>query len=83
MRRFFVMMSLVALSACGGPPSSEAAPAEPAQESGDVGATALCSSANAWECFCAQYKTSTTCNQASQGSWHCVWVNNRCEPTYE
>ena len=83
MRRFFVMMSLVALSACGGQPPAEEAPAEQQPAAGDVSATATCSSANAWECFCAQYKTSTTCNQASQGNWHCVWVNNKCEPTYE
>ncbi|MCK8500885.1 MULTISPECIES: hypothetical protein [Myxococcus] len=76
MRRFVVLVSLLGLSACGGGVEAEQQPESPAQtEQG------LCTG-NAWECFCAQYKTQATCNQASSGARHCVW-QNKCLPTYE
>ncbi|NMO23591.1 hypothetical protein HPC49_53775 [Pyxidicoccus fallax] len=85
MRRFFVMMSLVVLSACGGQPPAEEAPAAEqtpaAGESGEVDATALCTSGDTWACYCAQFKTADTCRAAQLRS--CVWAYNRCTPTYE
>ncbi|RKG78153.1 hypothetical protein [Corallococcus terminator] len=86
MRRFFVMMSLVALSACGGQPTEAEAPAEPAAEVGESGPGAQslgpsCTSGNSWECYCAQFRTFDTCRQAPLRQ--CVWAYNRCSPTYE
>ncbi|MFP2906269.1 hypothetical protein ACLESD_14620 [Pyxidicoccus sp. 3LFB2] len=85
MRRFFVMMSLVALSACGGqPPAAEETPVEqtPATEESGTGAQSAgptCTSGNAWECFCGQFRTYDTCRPNRS----CVWAYNRCSPTYE
>jgi hypothetical protein len=82
MRRFIVMASLLVLSACGGQPAVEEAPAEGApvtEEAGATGATSLTCTGNSWECFCAQYKTYDTCR--AQRS--CVWAYNKCSPTYE
>ncbi|WP_426750306.1 hypothetical protein [Myxococcus sp. Y35] len=78
MRRFAVLVALLGLSACGG--GVDAAQQEEALLESEQGA--LCTG-NAWECFCARYKTQTTCNQATTGNWHCVWQSNRCLPTYE
>ncbi|NTX02754.1 hypothetical protein HUA74_07215 [Myxococcus sp. CA051A] len=81
MRRLVVLFSLLGLSACGG--GVESAGTEPEAVSGTE--QELCSSANAWECFCAQFKTQEACRTGSQ---RCVWqpytaVGSRCLPTYE
>jgi hypothetical protein len=76
MRRFFVVMSLMALSACGGSPAEESAPAAEERE-----AQAGCTSGDSWACYCAQFKTSDTCRQANLR--RCVWAYNKCSPTYE
>jgi hypothetical protein len=84
MRRFFVMVSLAVLSACGGPPPAEEAAAEQAPVAdeasvGATGATPTCTSGNAWECYCGQFRTAETCRTERS----CVWAFNRCSPTYE
>ncbi len=84
MRRFFVMVSLAVLSACGGPPAVDEAPAEQAPVADEAAVDAMsgtpsCTSANAWECFCAQFRTADTCRPVRS----CVWAYNRCSPTYE
>lgn len=85
MRRFVVMLSLVVVSACGGQPTADEVPAAEqapaAGEASDVESTALCSSADTWACYCAQFKTADTCRQAQLR--RCVWAYNRCTPTYE
>ena len=88
MRRFFVMLSLVVVSACGGQPTAEEAPAAEqapvageASEASEVDATALCTSGDSWACYCAQFKTADTCRSAQLR--RCVWAYNRCTPTYE
>jgi hypothetical protein len=93
MRRFFVMASLVFLTACGGPPtdptSTEPSASEEAQTSGSAAADEVsaasgtpgpgsCGLLPPRECFCAQYKTAATCNATRV----CVW-NYNCQPTYE
>lgn len=83
MRRFFVMASLLVLSACGGQPGADESSAEQAPVADEVSATSQyptgCTSGNSWECFCAQFKTFDTCR--AQRS--CVWAYNKCSPTYE
>lgn len=86
MRRFFVMMSLVALSACGGQPTEAEAPVEQtpmAEEAGPEAqsATPTCTSGDSWACYCATFKTFETCRAAQLR--RCVWAYNRCSPTYE
>ncbi len=86
MRRFVVLAALLGLTACGGEPlpeemqalesSQEAVPAQVAAPSEQVSEESLCG--NTWECRCAQYKTSATCNAVSG----CFWWNG-CQPTYE
>ncbi|QAT83636.1 hypothetical protein EJ065_2050 [Corallococcus coralloides] len=84
MRRFLVMMSLVALSACGGQPTEAEAPVEQppvTEETGAQSATPTCTSGDSWACYCATFKTSDTCRAAQLR--RCVWAYNRCSPTYE
>ncbi|RKH11459.1 hypothetical protein D7V97_11060 [Corallococcus sp. CA053C] len=81
MRRFFVMMSLVALSACGGPPTEAEAPVAEESGPGAQSITPTCTSGDTWACYCAQFKTSDTCRSAQLRQ--CVWSLNRCTPTYE
>ncbi|CAM3052843.1 hypothetical protein G4177_33365 [Corallococcus sp. ZKHCc1 1396] len=86
MRRFFVMMSLVALSACGGQPTEAEVPMEQAPVAGEMGPeaqsqTPACTPGNTWECYCAQFRSFETCRQAPLRQ--CVWAYNRCSPTYE
>ncbi|WP_163994828.1 hypothetical protein [Pyxidicoccus caerfyrddinensis] len=93
MRQFFVMASLVFVTACGGPPNeqtatepsvSEEAPTSGSATADDVSAASVtpgpgsCGLLPPRECFCAQYKTAATCN----ASGACVW-NYNCQPTYE
>ncbi|MCP3168117.1 hypothetical protein [Myxococcus qinghaiensis] len=80
MRRLVVLVSFLGLSACGG--GVESAGTE--QEAVSQTEQELCSSANAWECFCAQFKTQEACREVQR----CVWqpytaAASRCLPTYE
>lgn len=93
MRRFLIAASLLCLAACGGAPTDESASEQPVSEQapasesaapGQVEATAAtpgpgsCGLLPPRECYCAQFKTSATCN----ASGVCVWTYG-CQPTYE
>ena len=70
MRRFIVFAALMGLTACGG--------VESRSDESQVSEESLCS--GTWECACAKNKTQTTCNASTA---RCVWVVDKCEPTYE
>lgn len=88
MRCFVLVAALMGLTACGGellpeetqaPVSTqEAAPAQVAAPGAQqANEESLCTGGA--ECYCAQFKTETTCPSAS----HCIWFQSRCQFAYE
>ena len=83
MRRLFLAVSLLTLTACGGELTAEeiqAPEATQSETSRTEAAVANCASPR--ECYCIQFTTPTTCSKATK--YPCFWndISASCEPIY-